>query len=57
MDNITIFYKLDLSNGKFSELKRLEVMDRFTPDIYQSVCRFDNKGIFFASGTTDGILK
>jgi len=57
IDNVTVFYLLDPINGKFKELKRLCAMDYFDPDIYQSVCRLDSNGSFFASGSTDGVLK
>lgn len=57
VDNVTIFYKLDTSTGVFIEIYKLKVIDYYDADIYQSVCKFDNKGIFFAGGTTDGILK
>jgi hypothetical protein len=57
IDNITVFYLLDVNNGTFKEIKRLTVMDYFDPDVYLSVCRLDNKGKYFASGSTDGILK
>ena len=57
IDNMTVFYNLDVSTGVFNEICRLKVMDFFDGDIYQSVCRLDNKGKFFAGGTTDGNLK
>ena len=57
IDNMTVFYTLDCSTGVFNEIMRLKVMDFFDGDVYQSVCRLDNKGKYFASGTTDGILK
>jgi hypothetical protein len=57
IDNLTVFYNLDNSNGVFEEIFRLKVMDFFDADTYQTVCRLDNKGQYMASGTTDGILK
>jgi len=57
VDNITIFYKLNTINGNFQEIYRQKVMDFYDADNYQTVCKFDNKGEYFASGTTDGNLK
>jgi hypothetical protein len=57
VDNITIFYKINITTGVFDEIFRLQVMDIYDADLYQSVCMFDNKGALFATGTTDGILK
>ena len=57
IDNLTVFYNLNNSNGVFEEIYRLKVMDFYDADIYQNVCRLDNKGQYMASGTSDGILK
>jgi hypothetical protein len=57
IDNLTVFYQLDISNGVFQEICRLRVMDFFDAEIYQSVCKLDDMGSFFASGTTEGNLK
>jgi hypothetical protein len=57
IDNITVFYSLDLSNGVFGEIHRLKISIFYDADVYQSVCRLDNQGKLFASGTTDGVLK
>ncbi len=57
VDNITIFYKLDSATGVFSEIYRFKVMEFYNDDLYQSVCRFNNNGKLFASGSTDGTLK
>ena len=57
IDNFTVFYHLDINNGSFREIARLQVIDFYDPDIYQTVCVFDATGKYFASGTTDGTLK
>jgi hypothetical protein len=57
IDNMTVFYTLDVTSGEFAEACRVKVMDFFDADIYQSVSRLDNKGTYFASGGTDGMLK
>jgi hypothetical protein len=57
VDNLTIFYKLNTSNGEFQEIYKQKVMDYYDADNYQTVCKFDDKGEYFASGTTNGNLK
>lgn len=32
-------------------------MDSYDADNYQTVCKFDNKGEYFVTGTTDGEIK
>ena len=57
VDNLTIFYKLIPQSGEFEEIYRLKVMDCYDTDNYQTVCKFDNRGEYFATGTTDKNLK
>jgi len=57
MDNVTVMFKFNTRDGTFDEVSRIVVSNYYDTDVYQSVCRFDNKGVYLGTGTTDGVLK
>jgi hypothetical protein len=57
LDNYSIFYKLNPTDGSFKQVNKLKIMDRSDLYNYVTICKFDEKGQFVATGTSDGVIK
>jgi hypothetical protein len=57
VDNYCVFYKLNPNDGTFKQLNKLQTMDYSDLSSYVTICKFDDKGEYVATGTSDGLLK
>lgn len=55
MNNVTLFYKLTPKDGQFAQIYKLQTLDDFSEDKYQSCIKIENDLI--ATGTSTGELK
>lgn len=57
MDNLIVFYKLNLNDGTFKEIYKIKSMEYFDFEIYLTCCSISNSGKIVTSGSSDGNLK
>jgi hypothetical protein len=56
IDNYCAFYKLN-ADGTFKQLSKLKAIDYNDSSSYVTICKFDEKGDYIATGTSDGLVK
>lgn len=57
MDNLIVFYSLNLDDGSFSEIYRIKAMEFFDFDIYLTCCTLSKSAKVLTCGSSDGNLK